>query len=62
MKEAKMKKEMILSLTEWEVQLLEDGLSSLMDSGYADEFDSEVMKMVSDLKEKLYDISDNSGT
>ncbi len=57
-----MKKEMILSLTEWEVQLLEDGLSSLMDSGYADEFDSEVMKMVSDLKEKLYDISDNSGT
>lgn len=56
-----MSKEMTLSLTEWEVQLLEDALVALLDSGYADEFDSEVMKMVSDLKEKLYDISDNSG-
>ena len=56
-----MSKENALSLTEWEVQLLEDALISLVDSGYADEFDSEVMKMVSDLKEKLYDISNNLG-
>ena len=57
-KEAKMKtsKEKTLTLTDWEVQLLKDALVSLLDSEYTDEFDSEVMKMVSDLKEKLYRI------
>jgi hypothetical protein len=55
---AKMKtsKENTLSFTDSEVELLEDALTCLMDSGYADEFDIEVMKMVSDLKEKLYRI------
>jgi hypothetical protein len=55
---AKMKtsKEKTLTLTDWEVQLLEDALVSLLDSGYTDAFDIEVMKMVSDLKEKLYRI------
>ena len=50
---------MTLSLTKVEVVILEDALTGLVDSGYADVFDSEVMKLVSDLKEKLYNISDN---
>ena len=59
MKRIKMSKEMTLSLTKVEVVILEDALTGLVDSGYADVFDSEVMKLVSDLKEKLYNISDN---
>ena len=54
-KEAKMSKEMTLSLTEWEVQLLKDALAGLVDSGYADVFDIEVMKMLCGLRKKLYD-------
>ena len=51
-----MSKEMSLSLTEAEVDLLGNALESLLDSEYADEFDSADMKLVFGLKEKLYDI------
>ena len=56
-----MSKEMTLSLTKDEVEILEDALISLVDSGYADAKDRVIMKLILELHEKLEDISDNSG-
>ena len=55
-KEAKMSKEMTLSLTKVEVEILEDALTSLVDAGYADEMSGAVQHLISGLQEKLEDV------
>lgn len=47
---------MSLSLTKVEVELLEDALISLVDSGYADEMSGAVQHLISGLQEKLEDV------
>lgn len=54
MKRDKMSKETTLNLVEAEVELLEDALSILLDSGYADEKSGVVQHLIFDLQEKLY--------
>ena len=49
-----MSKETTLNLVEAEVELLEDALSILLDSGYADEKSGVVQHLIFDLQEKLY--------
>ena len=51
-----MSKEMTLSLTKDEVEILEDALTSLVDSGYADEMSGAVQHLISGLQEKLEDV------
>ena len=52
---------MTLSLAETEVELLEDALTCLMDSGYADEMSGVVQHLISGLQEKLYQSKVDSG-
>jgi hypothetical protein len=60
---AKMKtsKENTLSFTDSEVELLEDALTCLMDSGYADEMSGAVQHLISGLQDKLYQSKVDSG-
>ena len=51
-----MSKEMSLSLTKVEVEILEDALISLVDSGYADAKDMVILKLVLQLQFKLEDV------
>ena len=51
-----MSKEMSLSLTKDEVEILEDALVSLVDSGYADAKDRVIMNLLVGLHEKLEDV------
>ena len=55
-KEIKMSNEKILSVTKAEIEILEDALISLVDSGYADAKDRVIMKLVLQLHEKLEDV------
>ena len=52
---------MSLNLTIDEVELLEDALTCLMDSGYADEMSGVVQHLISGLQEKLYQSKVDSG-
>ena len=47
---------MTLSLTKVEVEILEDALVSLVDSGYADAKDRVIMNLLVGLHEKLEDV------
>jgi len=56
-----MSEEMSLNLTKDEVELLEDALTCLMDSGYADEMSGAVQHLISGLQDKLYQSKVDSG-